>query len=82
MGGRDHSWECEVCGQYRGGLNDLECSCTYVDWRGWNLATNLAIAAGLCRAYRLGARSEFGGSPDSDNPWRHGCGRPAPARTP
>lgn len=27
MGGRDHSIECEKCGVYRGGLNDLKCMC-------------------------------------------------------
>lgn len=27
MGGRDHSVECETCGVYRGGLNDLKCFC-------------------------------------------------------
>lgn len=27
MGGRDHSTECETCGQFRGGLNDLRCDC-------------------------------------------------------
>jgi hypothetical protein len=27
MGGRDHSYECETCGEYRGGLNDLRCDC-------------------------------------------------------
>lgn len=27
MGGRDHSEECEVCGDERGGINDSPCSC-------------------------------------------------------
>lgn len=27
MGGRDHSFECEKCGIYKGGLNDLKCDC-------------------------------------------------------
>lgn len=29
MGSRDHSFECEVCGIYRGGLNELKCDCDY-----------------------------------------------------
>lgn len=31
MGGRDHSWECEVCGLDRGGMNDLLCDCDVQD---------------------------------------------------
>lgn len=27
MGSRDHSIECEECGVYKGGLNDLKCLC-------------------------------------------------------
>lgn len=27
MGGRDHAYECDVCGMDRGGMNDLPCLC-------------------------------------------------------
>lgn len=64
MGGRDHSIECETCGIYRGGINDLQCDCdgSYILSLGrhliWErldlLASNLAIGAALCRAFRLG----------------------------
>lgn len=27
MGGRDHSYECETCGELRGGINDALCAC-------------------------------------------------------
>ncbi len=30
MGSRDHSWQCENCGGWRGGMNDLHCLCEIV----------------------------------------------------
>jgi hypothetical protein len=89
MGSRDHSWECEVCGFAKGGLNDLTCACeqSYVmlvcglD----TLAHNLSIAAALCRAFALGYIdgadyvSTTGKLTISDGaPWRPGCDKEAP----
>ncbi|KKL81735.1 hypothetical protein LCGC14_1991820 [marine sediment metagenome] len=28
MGGRDHSVECDTCGEWRGGFNDMKCLCS------------------------------------------------------
>lgn len=93
--GRDHSVECDVCGYARGGMNDLMCDCDIdadlermqAAERLRTLAHNLAIAAGLCAAHRLGRiemqswHDQWGGS-DPRSAWRPGCGRSAPGWVP
>ena len=81
--GRDHSYECEVCGFMRGGLNDLTCACEqpYVALvHGLaTLAHNLATASGLCRAFNLGDAARSGWHSLSDEQqWTPGCGWSAP----
>lgn len=86
MGGRDHSYECETCGVYRGGLNDLRCDCddphtvTLYDLIAFEaecaerldtLAANLATAAALCRAFDLGADWNDGVTGDPYNHERY-----------
>ena len=86
MGARDHSYECETCGLYRGGLNDLKCDCdpsvTNVEcWQRLEaLAHNLATVAALCRAYLVGVAQESHTKcrlADCATAWTPGCGRPA-----
>lgn len=94
MGGRDHSYECETCGLYRGGINDLPCDCddphaafliavmqveAECRERLDCLAQNLAIGAALCRADLNGcARGMRIGLISSADQWRPGCRRSAP----
>jgi hypothetical protein len=80
MGSRDHSWECTwdctVCGETRGGLDDLRCDCSLR-----TLAANLTGAAALCRAFELGRNRacwEYDYNSPDRAPWRPGCGRGAP----
>lgn len=78
MGSRDHSVECEACGELRGGMNDLQCDCDNpMDWvrveamaaRAYtsaaldNLGRQLTIAAGLTRAWNNGVDECAGWSP-------------------
>lgn len=92
MGSRDHSIECEVCGEYRGGLNDLTCDCDggvdvaavmavaarlEVEHAFDNLASNLAVAGALCESWRLGFDARMHVMMDCDE-WRPGCRRSAP----
>jgi hypothetical protein len=81
MGGRDHSFECEECGLYRGGLNYLLCDCDAPQVGPMEaafimhhhisiLVHNLAIGAALCRAFRSGSMHAWR--------WEPGCGREAP----
>jgi hypothetical protein len=46
------------------------------------LASNLAVAAGLCRAnvlgYQRGIHDAYKHVDDDSDLWRHGCGRSAP----
>ena len=86
MGDRDHSYECEVCGEDRGGLNDLSCACDREEAQPYEmamhlncLAANLTVAAGLCLAHKFGdeyARDVYwtGGK----YAFKPGCGHPAP----
>jgi hypothetical protein len=91
--GRDHSIECEVCGQLRGGINDYVCKCdrngaisrweTYLRFE--TLAANLATAGGLAKSFWLGREYVDyvtdlfeGHADDQSDPWHPGCNRPAP----
>jgi hypothetical protein len=82
MGGRDHSYQCDDCGQYRGGLNDITCDCDerpdMVHAMLYRLASNLATAAGLQLAFQLGDDSVPDWSGPVGDEWRPGCSRAAP----
>ena len=93
MGSRDHSIECDVCGLGRGGMNDLRCDCDDPHARLLldamimeaesmerldALASNLAIAAALCRAYDGTHRNTRAWEHGDEVLWRPGCGTPAP----
>lgn len=71
MGGRDHSIECEKCGFYRGGLNDLKCLCDKPDIEvpipaGFATATQADAARALIDALIYPRR-------DFESAWDNAC---------
>ena len=75
--------ECRVCKEERAREIDLvQQAFRSVLQRTWmmNLAHNLAVAGGLCRAFQQGvyaAASWTSGQLDGQNAWEPGCARPA-----
>ena len=54
MGARDHSYECEECGEQRGGLNDEPCACDRLCGRCYQETCICEPGVCICNAYMAG----------------------------